>query len=49
MEIDVKTRRISLSYKNTLPNPWKKFEKEFPVGSKVEGTIKNITGICSLC
>ena len=43
MEIDVKTRRISLSYKNTQPNPWKKFEKEFPVGSKVEGTIKNIT------
>ena len=43
MEIDVKTRRISLSYKNTQPNPWKKFEKEFPVGSKVGGTIKNIT------
>ena len=43
MEIDVKKRRISLSYKNTLPNPWQKFEKEFPVGSKVEGTIKNIT------
>ena len=44
MEIDVKSkRRISLSYKNTQPNPWKKFEKEFPVGSKVEGTIKNIT------
>ena len=43
MEIDVKKRRISLSYKNTQPNPWKKFEKDFPVGSKVEGTIKNIT------
>jgi len=43
MEIDVKKRRISLSYKNTQPNPWKKFEKEFPVGSKVEGTIKSIT------
>jgi small subunit ribosomal protein S1 len=43
MEIDVKKRRISLSHKNTQPNPWKKFEKEFPVGSKVEGTIKNIT------
>lgn len=43
MEIDTKKRRISLSYKNTLPNPWKKFEKEFPVDSKVEGTIRNIT------
>ena len=28
MEIDIKKRRISLSYKNTQPNPWKKFEKE---------------------
>jgi len=43
MEIDVKKRRISLSYKNTQSNPWKKFEEEFPVGSKIEGTIKNIT------
>jgi small subunit ribosomal protein S1 len=43
MEIDINKRRISLSYKNTQPNPWKKFEKEFPVGSKVNGKIKNIT------
>ena len=43
IEIDIKKRRISLSYKNTQHNPWEKFEKEFPVGSKVEGTIKNIT------
>ena len=43
IEIDVKKRRISLSYKNTQQNPWNKFEKEFPVGSKIEGTIKNIT------
>jgi small subunit ribosomal protein S1 len=43
LEIDKSKRRISLSYKNAQPNPWKKFEKEFPVGSKVEGTINNIT------
>jgi len=43
IEIDVKKRRISLSYKNTQHNPWEKFEKEFPVGSKAKGTIKNIT------
>ena len=30
MEIDVKKRRIALSYKNTLTNPWEKFGKEFP-------------------
>ena len=43
MEIDTKKRRISLSYKNTQPNPWKNFEKKFPVGSKIDGIIKNIT------
>ena len=43
MEIDIKKRRISLSYKNTQSDPWKKLKKEFPVGSKVEGTIVNIT------
>ena len=43
MEIDAKKRRISLSYKNTLPNPWEKFKKEFPIDSKIEGTVKNIT------
>ena len=43
MEIDAKKRRISLSYKNTLPNPWDKFKKEFPIDSKIEGTVKNIT------
>ena len=43
IEIDTAKRRISLSYKNTQSNPWKKFEKEFPIGSKVEGIIKSIT------
>ncbi len=43
MEIDIKKRRIALSYKNTLSNPWEKFEKAFPIGSKVEGIIKNVT------
>lgn len=44
LEIDAKKRRISLSYKSTQSNPWEKFEKEFPIGSKIEGIIKNITG-----
>lgn len=43
LEIDEEKRRISLSYKNTQQNPWKKFKKEFPVGSIVEGKIRNIT------
>ena len=43
LEKDVEKRRLSLSYKNTLVNPWKKFTEDFKVGDKSEGTIKNIT------
>tara|TARA_B100000579_G_scaffold23034_1_gene16254 strand:- start:2044 stop:3768 length:1725 start_codon:yes stop_codon:yes gene_type:complete len=42
-EIDKEKRRISLSYKDTIPNPWQEFENKFIVGSKVVGKIKNIT------
>ena len=43
MEKDVEKRRLSLSYKNTLSNPWNKFTEDFKVGDKFEGTVKNIT------
>ena len=43
MEIDVEKRRISLSYKSTLENPWDKLTKENPVGSIVNTKVKNIT------
>jgi len=43
LEKDVEKRRLSLSYKNTLTNPWKKFAKDFKVGDIAEGSIKNIT------
>ena len=43
LEKDVEKRRLSLSYKNTLVNPWEKFTEDFKVGDKSEGTIKNIT------
>ncbi len=43
LEKDVEKRRLSLSYKNTLVNPWEKFIKDYKVGDKGEGTIKNIT------
>ena len=36
-------RRLSLSYKNTLVNPWVKFIKNHKVGSETEGIVKNIT------
>ena len=43
LEKNLEKRRLSLSYKNTLPNPWTKFIKDHKVGDKFEGTVKNIT------
>ena len=43
LEKDMEKRRLSLSYKKTLINPWNKFTKEFKVGDKFEGAVKNIT------
>ena len=43
LEKDIDKRRLSLSYKNTLPNPWKKFTEDFKVGDKTSGVVKNIT------
>ena len=42
-EIFLEKRRISLSHKDTIANPWKEFENKFPIGSKISGKIKNIT------
>jgi len=39
--IDSGAKRISLSFRDTLPNPWKEVESK--VGSAVEVTINNIT------
>jgi len=43
LDKDIDKRRLSLSYKNTMVNPWKKFAQDHKVGDKLEGTIKNIT------
>jgi len=43
LEKDIEKRRLSLSYKNTLVNPWDKFTKENKVNGEVEGIVKNIT------
>ncbi len=43
LEKDLEKRRLSLSYKNTLPNPWVKFNEDYKVGSQAEGKVKNIT------
>ena len=43
LEKDTEKRRLSLSYKKTLINPWDRFVEDFKVGDKFEGSIKNIT------
>ena len=41
VSIDSDAKRISLSFKETLPNPWKEVEDK--VGTVIEATINNIT------
>jgi len=43
LEKDVEKRRLSLSYKKTLINPWIKFAQDHKVGDVFEGAVKNIT------
>jgi small subunit ribosomal protein S1 len=43
LEIDTAKRRVSLGLKQTMRNPWEVFEEQFPVGTQVEGEVKNIT------
>jgi len=43
LEVDSANKKISLSLKQLEPNPWDEIEKKYPKGTKVKGTIKNIT------
>jgi len=43
LDIDEDRRRISLGIKQTMPNPWEEFDKNYQKGDKVSGTIKSIT------
>jgi small subunit ribosomal protein S1 len=43
LEVDPVKRRISLGLKQTLDNPWTTFADKFPVGTIVEGEVKNKT------
>ena len=43
LDVDASKRRISLGLQQCLPNPWDEFLKNHPVGSEIEGEIKNIT------
>jgi small subunit ribosomal protein S1 len=43
LEVDDDKRRISLGLKQAQRNPWEEFAEKHPVGSKVEGEVKNAT------
>ena len=43
LEVDASKRRISLGLKQTLQNPWEAFAEKHPIGSIVEGEVKNKT------
>jgi small subunit ribosomal protein S1 len=43
LEVDPVKRRISLGLKQTLANPWESFAEKHPVGSTIEGEVKNKT------
>lgn len=45
MVLDIKpdSRRISLGMKQVVPNPWEVISEKYPVGTIIEGKIKNIT------
>lgn len=43
LDIKPESRRISLGMKQTMPNPWDVISEKYPVGSVIEGKIKNIT------
>ena len=43
LNIDVAKKRISLGMKQVEPNPWDVIEEKYPVGTTIEGKIKNLT------
>ncbi len=43
LEVDEDKRRISLGLKQAITNPWEAFAAAHPVGSVVEGEVKNAT------
>jgi small subunit ribosomal protein S1 len=43
LDIKPESRRISLGIKQTVENPWEVISQKYPVGTVIEGKIKNIT------
>ena len=43
LDVDSAKRRISLGLKQAQRNPWEAFADKHPIGSTVEGEVKNAT------
>jgi small subunit ribosomal protein S1 len=43
LEVDSKSKRISLGLKQLQANPWDELEFKHPVGTQVEGEVKSVT------
>jgi small subunit ribosomal protein S1 len=43
LDVDPQKRRISLGLKQVMSNPWEAFLEEHPVGSTVDGEVRNTT------
>jgi small subunit ribosomal protein S1 len=43
LDVDASKRRVSLGLKQAMPNPWEQFVEQHPLGSTVEGEVKNTT------
>jgi len=42
-EVDPDKRRLSLSLRATEPNPWDEVAEKYHIGSKIRGTVRNLT------
>jgi small subunit ribosomal protein S1 len=43
LDIKPENRRISLGMKQAIPNPWDVISDKYPIGTTIEGKIKNLT------
>ena len=43
LTLDKEKKRISLGMKQIEPNPWDGIEKKYPIGTEVEGLVRNLT------
>lgn len=43
LNIDPNHRRISLGLKQVMPNPWEQMREKYPLGSLINGPVRNVT------